>query len=187
MKKSLKVIISIAATALGVLSYGYWHAISHGTSYIELVFETPDADKTDRLSNAEVVFLDADDNILAKGRRDEKYHFIHLIHPSAGDCHRFTQGVPPSKEAKKSWYECFEKQSTWIPTWMNDVRQVQIKHSACLSKPLPITISAHNNEWFLWWVPHPHIGGLPSTYFRSRIIVSAKDCVRWAEQASAGG
>ena len=178
MKKTLKTIVIISGAAFTVLAYGYWHSLTHGSAYIDLVFETPDTEKKDLLSKAEVLFLDADGNILAKGLRDEEYNFIHLIHPIVGDCHEIEKGAAYSSESKKSWHECFEKQSTWIPTWINDVSQVQIKHSNCSSKPLPIAISAHNSEWFLWWVPHPHIGGKPYTYFRSSIVVTEKDCVK---------
>jgi len=177
LKKTLKIIAIISGAALTVLAYGYWHSITHGSGYIDLVFETSDTAKKGLLSKARVLFLDANGTILAEGVRDKEYDFIHLIHPIVGDCHEIEKRAAFSGGSKQAWRECFQKQSIWIPTWINNVHQVQIKHSDCSSKPLPIAISAHNNEWFLWWVPHPHIGGKPYTYFRSSIVITEKDCI----------
>ncbi|MBQ0719318.1 MAG: hypothetical protein KBT88_13185 [Gammaproteobacteria bacterium] len=177
MKKALNVAAAISGIAIIVIAYGYWHSISHGSAYIDLTFETPDTIKKDLLSKARVLFLDAEGNILAAGERDKEYNFVHLIHPSAGDCHAVENRAASSGKAKKQWRDCFAKQSLWIPTWINNVRQVLIKHPYCTSKPLPIIISAHNNGWLLWWVPHPHIGGKPYSYFRSSILIKDNDCI----------
>ena len=177
MKQTLRVIAAIAIIAFVVLAYGYWHSLTHGSAYIDLRLETSDTAKKDLLSKARVLFMGGDGDILAQGVRDEEYDFIHLVHPTAGDCHKFEQNAAHSGEAKKSWRECFSNQSVWIPTWMNAVSQVQVIHRDCSTKPLPIVISASNNEWLLWWVPHPHIGGKPYTYFRSSILVTEKDCI----------
>ena len=177
MKHTPKVITAIAIAALVVLAYGYWHALSHDSAYIDLTLETSDTAKKDLLSKARVLFIDVHGDILAQGVRDEEYDFIHLVHPTAGDCHQFEKNAAYSNASKKLWRERFANQSTWIPTWINDVSQVQVMHRECSSKPLSIVISASNNEWFLWWVPHPHIGGKPYTYFRSSILVTEKDCM----------
>jgi hypothetical protein len=160
-----------------VLGYGYWHSVTHGSAYIDLSFETSDKIKKDILSKAEVFFIDSDGKILAKGIRDEEHNYVHLIHPEAGDCHEVAKG-PSSKESRRLWQECFKKQSVWIPTWIKNVRQVQINHKSCSSKKIPVVISEHNTEWLLWWVPLPHVGGKPYSYFRLSIVVEENDCLR---------
>jgi hypothetical protein len=157
-----------------VLAYGYWHSITHGSALIDLTFEGEDQKL---LSKAEVLFMDADGNVLATGVRDEKHNYIHLIHPAVGDCHEAVKGVS-SKASRKLWQECFKEQSVWIPEWIKRVRQAQVKHESCLSKKVPVVISHYNSEWLLWWVPLPHVGGIPYSYFRSSIVLEKNDCIK---------
>lgn len=169
MKQLLISVIIISGIILG---YGYWHSITHATTHIDLKF---DMEKR-QLSKAEVFFMDLNANVLARGVRDEKYNHVYLIHPEVGNCNQLSKG-PSNNETRKLWLECFEIRSIWIPTWIKKVRQVQVKHENCLSKKIPIIISEYNSEWLLWWVPLPHVGGIPYSYFRARIVIDERDCI----------
>lgn len=166
-----QVFIFIIVISSLVLAFGYWHSITHASANINL----KSTFKTGTLSKAEVLFMDSNENILARGVTDEKHHHVYLIHPEVGSCHDFSKS-PSTKKSRQLWQHCFKEQSVWIPTWIKNVRQVQVKHKNCLSKKLPITISEYNTEWLLWWVPLPHVGGLPYTYYRGRIVLEQNDC-----------
>jgi len=158
-----------------VLGYGYWHSSTHGSAYIDLTMKSSNGTGKEDLANAEILFLDSDDNFLAKGIRDEKHTFVHLIHPTVGNCQEVAK-TPSSVESRQLWQECFAKQSVWIPKWINNVSQVQIKHKNCLSGKIPAVPSKHNSEWLLWWIPLPHVGGKPYSFFRLNIIIEDTDC-----------
>ena len=160
-----------------VLGFGYWHSITHGSTHIELFFKSSDSDKRGLLPEAEVFFIGSDNHILAKGISDENYGYIHLIHPEEGDCHKFGKMVSNS-QSRNLWQQCFEKQSTWIMKWVKDIHFVKIKHNLCTTGKIPIDISEYNSEWLLWWVPLPHVGGKPYSYFSSKIVVEEKSCLK---------
>lgn len=172
-----QILIVIVAISVIVLAYGYWHSLTHGSAYIDLTFETSDGAKKDVLSKAKILFMDSDGNMLAKGIRDQEHNYIHLIHPKIGACHEVAK-VATSKKSRELWQECFEKQSIWIPTWINNIRQARVIHNDCSSKIIPVVVSGHNTEWLLWWIPLPHVGGKPYSYFRSSIVVKENDCIK---------
>ena len=114
---------------------------------------------------AEVLFLDSEGRVLANGISDAQYNYVHLIHPEVGDCHQIEQLAPFSRQARGNWQDCFEQQSTWIAQWASQVRQVEVRFQECQWRDIPVTVSNGNSEWFLWWIPHPHIGGKPYSYY----------------------
>ncbi len=172
MRKLLVIVIIIVC----ILGYGYWHSVTHASFFIQLNFKDVNRKKLKAIPEAEILFLDAMGNVLANGTSDEQYNYVHLIHPEVGDCHEVEKLAAFSKEARKSWQECFEHLSTWIPKWAGKVRQVDLNAQSCTIKNIPVTVSKHNSDWLLWWVPHPHIGGKPYTYYNLSITVEEKDC-----------
>lgn len=160
----------------GILGYGYWHSATHASFYVEVKFKNADGREPKTLPKTEVLFLDSAGHMLASGIRDEQYDYVHLIHPEAGDCHQLEKSAPFSKDAAEAWQKCSERMSTWIPKWAGEVRQVQIKTPGCTTKKMPITVSRYNSDWYLWWVPLPHVGGNPSAFYSLSIPVHESDC-----------
>ncbi|MFW2364898.1 MAG: hypothetical protein ACN4GW_00655 [Desulforhopalus sp.] len=119
---------------------------------------------------------DAKGNALATGTNDEKYNFIHLIHPETGDCLEAEIAASSTTDARTGWQRCFEHLSRWIPRWARKVHQVELTMGGCPAITIPVTVSHYNSDWFLWWVPHPHIGGKPYTYFTLYIEVNENYC-----------
>jgi hypothetical protein len=159
-----------------ILGYGYWHSITHASFHIQLNFKGVTNGKPKTIPKAEIIFLDAEGRVLATGMSDEQYNYVHLIHPEVGDCHEIEKSAPFSEKAGESWQECFEHLSTWVPKWARKVRQVDLKTQSCLWRNIPVTVSENNSDWFLWWVPHPHIGGKPYTYYSLSITVEEDNC-----------
>lgn len=171
----MKVLLIIVSAILGILAFGYWHATTHSTFYVSLNI----AGDTDNNSQSDVAIqiLDSKGSILANGVRDKQYSFVHLIHPTQGDCHEIERLAAFSKEARTSWQECFEHRSTWIAEWIADVASVSVKYGDCLARNNPITVSRSSSAWYLWWVPHPHIGGKPYSDYSATITIDKEDCV----------
>ena len=172
----VKILPIVAVLVLTVLAYGYWHSATHSSLYVSLDVVT-EGDKNGLLTlEAKLEFLDAKGSVLANGVRDKQYNFVHLMHPTYGDCHEAEKMAAFSSEARSSWQECFEHLSTWIATWIGDVALVNVKYGKCLIEHSPITISQSSADWYLWWVPHPHIGGIPYSDYSATIIVDEEDC-----------
>jgi hypothetical protein len=160
-----------------VLGYGYWHAVTHAGWYIDLQWVTEGERRAQPMPGAEVTFLDDAGNVLARGTGDSQYNFLHLLHPEAGDCHEIEQAAVTSREARAAWQECFEKLSTWVPTWAKDVRRVEVLYGDCRFENIPVTLGGRNSEWYLWWVPLRHVGGKHYSWYRATISVNQSACV----------
>ena len=177
MRKMLLIVAIIGCILVGsILGYGYWHAATHASFYIRLTVTDGNKGKPKPLPKAEITFFDSEGSVLANGISDEHYNYVHLIHPEVGDCHEIEKLAPFSKEARESWQECFEQLSSWISQWAGEVRQVTLKTQNCLWRNIPVTVSESNPDWFLWWVPHPHIGGKPYSYYSLSITVEENNC-----------
>jgi hypothetical protein len=174
---ALRVFMVVMLVVCGVLGYGYWHAVTHASFHIDMNLRTGPVARPRAMPNAEIVFLDESGAILARGVSDSNANFVHLLHPEVGDCHEREETATVSKEGKTAWQECFTLQSVWIPTWAQDLRQVDVTYNGSRFDKIPVTVSEYNSEWFLWWVPLPHVGGKPYTYFRATINVDARDTV----------
>jgi hypothetical protein len=174
MRKFIIIVVIVGC----VLGYGYWHSSTHASFYVQLVFRDRDTVKPKTIPKAKIQFLDAEGHVLANGISDVQYNYVHLIHPEVGDCHEVEKSASSSKKARESWRECFEARSTWIPKWVEKVRQINLKTQNCNLKNVPVTVSKYHSDWFLWWVPLPHIGGKPYSYYSLSIAIQDKNCLR---------
>lgn len=172
MKKIL-IVISVIA---GILGYGYWHSITHATFHIQIDFKDDARGTQQAVPRTEIDLLDSEGRMLAHGKSGDQYNYIHLIHPEVGDCHEVERSASLSTSGKTAWQECHGQLSTWIAKWASQVRQVNLKTDQCTWSNIPVTVSENNSDWFLWWVPHPHIGGQPYTYYSLYISVEENDC-----------
>jgi len=174
---AVKMLLISAVVILSILIFGYWHSSTHSSFYVSLNVAGQADDKTPSMPEVHVQFLNSRGNVLANGVRDKQYNFVHLIHPTHGDCQEVEKMAAFSKEARTSWRECFEQQSVWIARWIDDVAKVNVRYGNCLIANSPITMSQSRSGWYLWWVPHPHIGGKPYSDYSATIAVDEKDCV----------
>lgn len=164
--------------ALGILGYGYWHSVTHASLYLGLNVATEADKKTPSAVEAKIQLLDSTGRVLANGVRDKQYNFVHLIHPVHGDCHEVEEMAAFSIEARASWQECFEHLSVWIATWIQDVAHANVKYGSCSIQNSPVAVSRSGSDWYLWWFPHPHIGGTPYSDYSATIVVDEKDCMK---------
>lgn len=172
----VKALIILIVAGSIILTYGYWHSITHASFYVSLKAAEASETKTSPTPAGAVEFLSSSGAVLASGVLDRQYNFVRLIHPEQGDCHEVEKMAAFSKEARNSWQECFEHLSVWIATWIRDVKAVNVKYGDCVIQGSPLTISKSRSDWFLWWFPHPHIGGNPYSDYSATISVNKEDC-----------
>ncbi|HSW05387.1 hypothetical protein, partial [Aquabacterium sp.] len=60
--------------------------------------------------------------------------------------------------------------------WAPRVRRADVRVGACEIKALPVRVHSSNTEWWLWWVPLPHVGGKPRQYFEFVVAVDSRAC-----------
>lgn len=172
-----KLFVIAAIAGICILGYGYWHSATHASFHIQLNFKDITKGDPAIIPEINIHFLDSEGRVLATGISDQQYNYVHLIHPEVGDCHAVEKSAAFSTAGRESWQTCFENLSTWIPTWADAVRQVNLKTQNCYLNNIPVTVSKYNADWYLWWVPHPHIGGKPYTYYSLTITVDEKNCM----------
>ena len=161
-----------------VLGWGYWHRVTHATLNLSLHDVSL---KTDRLAygqvmSAEILFMNAAGAILAEGAILEPYGVLSFSHPEVGDCSRYEREASASVEARRQWQSCFEATSRWLATWVRNVRYVTVKMNKCRIEKLPALPEEYGDSWWIWWVPLPHIGGKPYTYFSLALKVDGARC-----------
>ncbi len=172
----MRLLLITAVIIVIILTFGYWHSTTHASFYVSLNVEGEADYRTVFAPEVKIQFVDSKGRVLANGVRDQQYNFVRLIHPTYGDCHEVEKMAAFSIEARSSWQECFEHQSTWIASWIRDVDKVNVTYANCLIQNRQIIVSQSDSDWYFWWVPHPHIGGKPYSDYSLTMTVSEKDC-----------
>ena len=167
--------LALAAALCGalVLGWGYWHAVTHPSLHIHvddyglksssLVYGEP--------HDVTVTFRDRSNVALAVAKSIEPAGYILAVHPDSdiGTCeHRAVRG---------DYASCYAQYSVWSAGWARHVHSADVSIGGCHLRSVPVATSVSNGEWLLWWVPLPHIGGLPSQYVDFAIAVDSRACV----------
>ncbi|HET6756905.1 MAG TPA: hypothetical protein VFH21_04760 [Burkholderiales bacterium] len=165
--------LALALIAAAVLAYGYWHAETHGTLYVSLI-DLSERNRYQPVLHAELSFMDASGQVLAKAKSEAPYGTVYLSEPAQYSCREFEQQASFSQEARDGWNQCFQKQSRWLANRAPEIKSVIVKTGSCLLN-LPVTISKYG-DWWLWWVPLPHVGGTPYTNYSISIAIDVANC-----------
>ena len=163
-----KIALAVAACALAAIAgYGYWHAATHATFDVHLAYKT-NAGAAARLRNGQVEFLDDGGAVLARATIDTRFGVVWLAHPDKGQC-----GPDLTQNA---YQECFRAQATWIPQWVRGVRYANIALERCSLARRGVQLTTHRDNLWLWWLPLPHVGGLPYTRHSATFAIDTNDC-----------
>ena len=171
----MKVLIGIAAVAAAVLGWGYWYSAHH--AYVTLRVDDYSLKTATQLygtpHGVTLTLRDEAGTALATARSVEPHGYILAVHPDpeVGNC-----------EHRADHAECYEQYSAWSATWAPRVRSAQVSVGSCVLQSVPIRMAHSNDEWPLWWVPLPHIGGLPRQYFGLSLAVDARACAAVAQR-----
>jgi hypothetical protein len=164
----IRIIVSLGILFLiGVLAYGYWFGVNHGALYIT-VLDVSDREHSRDAKPVQLTFRDGDGKVLAEAAGSEKSGAIFLSSPAEYSCDETAQ--------REEWAKCFERQSTWLPTWVRQVRFADMVSNSCAIQRIPVSVSEHPDTWWLWWVPLRHIGGKPYTSFSFSIRFNRDGC-----------
>jgi len=116
------------------------------------------------------------EKILARGKVEKPLGIVSLDHPQAGDCRREEANAGAGDEGMSAWQKCFEIQSQWFITWAPQVHSVDVILDGCRIDRVPVSIERFSEEWWLWWIPLPHVGGAPYTNFRLTSWIDSGGC-----------
>ncbi len=175
MRKAFLLLGALTVVALG---WGYWHASSHAAldvSFYDVSLKN-DRQAYGRVLSADLVFTDATGAILANGRADKPLGIVSIYHPKIGDCSREEREASLNREAMVAWQQCFRTKSRWFVTWVRQVRYASVNLGNCRIDRVPVSIEESKEDWWLWWVPLPHIGGTPYTYFKLTLWIDSGNC-----------
>ena len=156
-------LVSLMIFVAGVLGYGYYHEQTHGSISVTLNDPAQQPNQP-RVFKDEITFLDEHGQALARAKSDAKYGVVRLIHPVVGDCVSEEQGASSASDGQRRWQACFEQQSTGLMSWARRSRYLIVKLESCAAQRIPISIRESGDDWWLWWVPLPHIGGKPYSF-----------------------
>jgi hypothetical protein len=171
-----KILVLTAFLLVLIPGYGYWRASTYGWLYISLYDISNNDRKYTQIKDAKILFLNSQGNILAEGKSDSRHGVVYFSHPEVGFCVEEEARAPFSREDRQKWYDCYEKQSKWFIEWARSVYYMDLEFDNCRLKNIPVSVSESKDDWWLWWIPHPHIGGKPHTYFSINTQVDSTDC-----------
>jgi len=160
---------------VAALAWGYWHAQTHAS----LSLRVDDYGlKSDRLAydsphDVTLRFLGPAGEELAIARSVEPLGHILAIHPDKeiGNCeHRSRSGSP------SDYADCYAEYSAWSSKWAPLVRRAHVVVGKCEVRDLPVTTFTTDTDWLMWWVPLPHVGGIPRRYFDFSFRIDSRTC-----------
>lgn len=173
-----KLISSLALLAGAVLGWGYWHVSTHATLYVSLndVALKNDRQAYGRVLSADLMFLNAAGNMVARARAIEPYGVVTISHPEAGDCSRYEREAAFDSAARDAWRRCFKTVSRWLIEWVRNIRYATVTLKDCRIEKVPVSLREYREDWWLWWVPLPHLGGAPYTNFDLTLTLDSARC-----------
>lgn len=180
MRVWANVLLAFAAVSALVLAWGYWYSLNHASLQLRVDDYSLKSERQ-AYGAPHGVTLELRDNAnvqLAVARSVEPQGYILAVHPSAdiGNCEH--RGIRPSSSngSQGDYATCYEQYSAWSATWAPRVHSADVSVGSCQLRKVPVTVHSSNSEWFLWWVPLPHVGGLPRKYFDFAVAIDSRAC-----------
>jgi hypothetical protein len=154
----LKWTAAVAAVLVAaVLGYGAWRAHTHASVWLNV---NDHAGRTrDRLwagvTEGRVAFRDGAGRVLAEAVLEPPQGLPRWIGPAGEvvDCR-------PQLD-RAAWQHCWERQSRWMARWAAQAHEARVSVGGCTVDRVPVQRRT-SADWWLWWVPLPHVGGAPS-------------------------
>lgn len=175
-----KILLLSATAATAVLAWGYWHSMTHASLNVRV---DDYGMKTDRMAygtphGVTLVFRGPANEQLALARSVEPLAYILAVHPDAGigNCEHVGARAPSGTGTRGDHAACYREYSAWSSTWASSVRTADVTVGTCELRQVPVGAHVSNSEWLLWWVPHPHVGGVPRRYFQFVVKVDSRVC-----------
>ena len=172
MRSLIRLGLVVALGGALALGWGYWYSMTHAYVHIHVDDYGLQSDKQIYGAPHDVALTlrDRSNVALAEARSIEPIGYILAVHPDAdiGTCeHRTADG---------DYASCYKQYSAWSSGWAPDVHTADVRVGTCQLRGVPVRSSVSNSGWLLWWVPLPHVGGLPRRYFDFAIAVDSRAC-----------
>jgi hypothetical protein len=156
-----------------VLGWGAWHARTHASVTLRVLDHagrTPSVLWAES-KDAALVLRDAAGRTLAEASLQAPHGLPAFTGPAgAVDCHA------QESAGGAAWRDCFEAQSRWIASWTPRLATARVQIGACVIEAVPVERRVYS-DWWLWWVPLPHVGGTPISYHSIGLHVDSAHCV----------
>ncbi len=169
----MKAFLIISVIFSSVLAWGYWHSATHASISLRVHDYGLKSDRQRYGAPHEVTLTlyDKAAQHLAFAHSIEPAGYILLLHPDSkiGDCTKY-------QNSQQEYADCYSQYSAWASSRGDKVRTATVNINGCTLDHLPVNTSSTNTDWWLWWVPHPHIGGIPRRHFKFVIDINTKFC-----------
>jgi hypothetical protein len=159
-----------AAGAAAVLGYGGWQAHQRADVWLQVhdhAGRTPQRLWSDAIE-ARLTLLDEQGVALAEAMLEPPRGLVRYTGPAgaAVDC---------SGTTGPAWQACWQRQSRWMARWAPRVVQARVTLGRCVIERVPVERRV-DAQWWLWWVPLPHVGGKPIGHHSLRLHVDSARC-----------
>ena len=175
MRLLFKIVLIILGLFSFILGYGYWFTKTH--AYLEIsIYDASNENSFDLLKGSKIILRDKDATMLATGKSDPQHGSVYLSHPEVGSCHEVEHDAAYSTDSRNAWQRCFNTHSTWLVEWIRSVQFIDVRINDCQLENIPVTVEEFLEDWWMWWLPLPHVGGMTYTYLRIRLNIDPISC-----------
>lgn len=77
---------------------------------------------------------------------------------------------------RDAWQRCFDAQSRWMARWVPEAHDARVTVAGCTVDKVGVR-RRDDSDWWLWWVPLPHVGGTPVAHYTLELHLDSKRCV----------
>lgn len=185
------VLLAAAAVSTLLLAWGYWYSLNHASLQLRVDdYSLKSPHQAYGVPHGVTVTLRDNANVeLAVARSVEPLGYILAVHPSPdiGNCEHRVMRPSSGNGSQGDYSACYKQYSAWSATWAPRVHSADVSVGSCELRAVPVTVRMSNNEWLLWWVPLPHVGGLPRQYFEFAVAIDSRACAAVIRQSGVAG
>ena len=174
-RKTIRFIAIVFAVLAAALGYGYWHAATHASLRVSL-FDTSRGRHGEFLKEGTIEFFDRSGNHVVTFTGDVHYGGFNITRPEKYDCQAKMRSAPSRRDEFDAWRACFKVQSAWVAQMAPTLARANLRFGSCELRDLPLSLSYHNDGWWLWWVPLPHVGGKPYGGYSQNFRLDGSAC-----------
>jgi hypothetical protein len=164
--------ISVLVIAEEIPLYGYWRVVTQA----HISIYTTDKKPNQPILNANFIIRDAADNVLAEAKSGQRGGIVRIKHPQYGTCEEEEIAAAASPDAQRRWDKCIGEMILWQARWADKVNAIDVLIGRCVFKIVPFELERSRNDWWLWWVPLPDVGGDPLTFYVGRVSINSENC-----------
>ncbi len=177
MRRALRAALALATLAAAVLGWGAWRAWNHAdlTVAVNDVALKSANQLWGAVASGRIVLRDAKGQALAQAEITAPY-VVQFSDPAAGACERFERAAALDALAREQWDRCYQQRARWQATWARKVVGASVETGRCVIDHAPVTTRRYD-DWWLWWVPLPHVGGSASAHYAFEIFIDSAACM----------